>query len=130
MQMPRVLAVASLLALGACASPPAATEKPAVGPNVSGSWTLTVESPMGTRDSNAELTQTGEQLTGKVVSQRGEVPIIGTVKGNDVAFGMSVNMQGQSLQIDYTGTVATDAMSGTVKFGDFGDGKWTAKRKP
>jgi len=131
MQILRVLAATSMLALAACAATPpaAAPQQPAAGANVSGSWTMTVESPMGTRDSNAELSQTGEQLSGKMISQRGEVPINGAIKGDDVAFGMNVNMQGQSLQIDYSGKVAGDAMSGTVKFGDFGDGKWTAKRK-
>ena len=131
MQIFRVLAATSMLALAACAStpPPAAPQKPVADANVSGSWTMTVESPMGTRDTNAELSQAGEHLSGKVVSQRGELPINGTIRGDDVAFGMNVNMQGQSLQIDYSGKVAGDAMSGTVKFGDFGDGKWTAKRK-
>jgi hypothetical protein len=129
MQISRILAVTAALALGGCMSaPPAAPPKP-VAANVSGAWTMTVESPMGTRDSSAEFSQAGEQLSGKVVSPRGEVPIKGTIKGDDVAFGMNVNMQGQSLQIDYNGKVAGDAMSGTVKFGDFGDGKWTAKRK-
>ncbi|HEY4366325.1 MAG TPA: hypothetical protein VGN07_03765 [Steroidobacteraceae bacterium] len=127
MQSSRIFAVGSLLALAACAAtPPGAVP---VEANVSGAWTMTVESPIGTRDSNAEFSQAGERLSGRVVSRRGEVPINGTVKGDDVAFGMNVNMRGQSLQIDYTGKVAGDAMSGTVKFGDFGDGKWTAKKK-
>ena len=131
MQILRILAVTSVLALGACGATPRPAEPihPAALANVSGAWTMTVESPMGTRDTNAEFSQTGEQLGGKMVSPRGELPINGTVKGDDVAFGMNVNMQGQSLQIDYSGKVAGDAMQGTVKFGDYGDGKWTAKRK-
>lgn len=131
MRILRVLAVTSALALGACgATPrPAGPIHPAALANVSGAWTMTVESPMGTRDTNAQFSQTGEQLGGKMVSPRGELPINGTVKGDDVAFGMNVNMQGQSLQIDYSGKVVGDAMQGTVKFGDYGNGKWTAKRK-
>jgi hypothetical protein len=46
-----------------------------------------------------------------------------------VNFGINVNVQGQNLQIDYTGTVTGDTMSGTVVFGSFGDGKWTGKKK-
>jgi D-glucosaminate-6-phosphate ammonia-lyase len=97
--------------------------------DVSGTWELNVESPMGSRASDAVFTQSGETLGGKMVSQRGEVPLTGTIKGETVNFGINVNVQGQNLQIDYTGTVTGDTMSGTVVFGSFGDGKWTGKKK-
>jgi hypothetical protein len=32
------------------------------------------------------------------------------------------------LQIDYAGTVEGDAMKGTMKLGEFGEGTWTGKR--
>jgi D-glucosaminate-6-phosphate ammonia-lyase len=98
--------------------------------DVTGTWELNVESPMGSRASDAIFTQTGETLGGKMVSPRGEVPLNGTIKGEAITFGLNVNVQGQNLQIDYTGTVTGDTMSGTVVFGSFGDGKWTGKRKP
>ena len=97
--------------------------------DVTGTWELNVESPMGSRASDAVFTQSGETLGGKMVSQRGEVPLTGTIKGDAVNFGINVNVQGQNLQIDYTGTVTGDTMSGTVVFGSFGDGKWTGKKK-
>ena len=107
--------------------PPAAAAKVT---DVSGTWELNVESPMGSRASDAIFTQSGETLGGKMVSSRGEVPLTGTIDGDTVKFGINVNVQGQSLQIDYSGTVTGDTMSGTVVFGSFGDGKWTGKRKP
>jgi D-glucosaminate-6-phosphate ammonia-lyase len=97
--------------------------------DVTGTWELNVESPMGSRASDAIFTQTGETLGGKMVSPRGEVPLSGAIKGEAITFGLTVNVQGQNLQIDYTGTVTGDTMSGTVVFGSFGDGKWTGKRK-
>ncbi len=103
--------------------PPAAK-----GADVTGTWELNVESPMGSRASDAVFTQTGETLGGKMVSPRGEVPLTGTIKGDAITFGINVNVQGQNLQIDYTGTVTGDTMSGTVVFGSFGDGKWTGKK--
>jgi hypothetical protein len=108
------------------APPPAPAAKVT---DVSGTWELNVESPMGSRASDAVFTQSGETLGGKMVSQRGEVPLTGTIKGETVNFGINVNVQGQNLQIDYTGTVTGDTMSGTVVFGSFGDGKWTGKKK-
>ena len=96
---------------------------------MSGTWELNVESPMGARTNDAFFTQAGEALGGKLVSPRGEVPLTGTVKDGAISFGVNVNVQGQSLQIDYTGTVTGDTMGGTVVFGSFGDGKWSGKRK-
>ena len=129
-----VAAVASIAA--ACSTTPSPKTAPPPPPaaakvmDVSGTWELNVESPMGSRASDAIFTQTGETLGGKIVSPRGEVPLTGTVSGDTVKFGINVNVQGQSLQIDYSGTVTGDTMSGTVVFGSFGDGKWTGKKKP
>lgn len=128
-----VAAVASIAA--ACSMTPSKQTAPPPPPaaakvtDVSGTWELNVESPMGSRASDAIFTQTGETLGGKMVSPRGETPLTGTVDGDTVKWGINVNVQGQNLQIDYTGTVTGDTMSGTVVFGSFGDGKWTGKKK-
>ena len=131
----RLLCVAAVATIAAACT--TTTQKSAPPPpppaakvtDVTGTWELNVESPMGSRASDAIFTQTGETLGGKMVSPRGEVPLNGTIKGDAIAFGLNVNVQGQNLQIDYTGTVTGDTMSGTVVFGSFGDGKWTGKKK-
>jgi hypothetical protein len=123
-----------MLMAAACSSTPptksgtGAEGKSAEAVDVSGDWKMTVESPMGTRDATAKFSQSGEQLHGKVVSQRGEVPMNGSIKDGNVAFDSNVSMQGESLRIAFTGKIAGDAMAGTVSFGDFGNGKWIAKR--
>ena len=121
--------------LAACASSPnqatapaAAAAKPAAA-NISGTWTLNVETPMGARDMKLTAMQNGEALTGAIGSSRGDMPITGTVKGNAVAFMMKVNAQGMDMQVDYAGTVEGDAMKGTAKFGEFGDGTFTGKKQ-
>lgn len=132
MSIPRVAFVALVALLAAaCSTTPSAPPPPPAGQavDVSGTWELTVESPMGSRTSDAIFTQTGETLGGKMVSPRGEVPLTGTIQGDAVSFGINVNVQGQNLQIDYTGKVTGDTMGGTVVFGSFGDGKWTGKKK-
>ena len=133
----RLLCVAAVASIAAgCATTKAPQSAPPPPPaaakvtDVSGTWELNVESPMGSRASDAIFTQAGGTLGGKMVSPRGEVPLTGTVDGNTVKFGINVNVQGQNLQIDYTGTVTGDTMNGTVVFGSFGDGKWTGKKKP
>ena len=136
MSILRVVFVAAVACIAAaCSTTPSQQTAPPPPPaaakvtDVSGTWELNVESPMGSRASDAIFTQSGETLGGKMVSPRGEVPLTGTIDGDTVKFGINVNVQGQSLQIDYSGTVTGDTMSGTVVFGSFGDGKWTGKKK-
>jgi D-glucosaminate-6-phosphate ammonia-lyase len=133
----RLLCVAAVATIAAACSttstkqsaPPPPPPAAAKVTDVTGTWELNVESPMGSRASDAIFTQTGGTLGGKMVSPRGEVPLKGTIAGEAINFGINVNVQGQDLQIDYTGTVTGDTMSGTVVFGSFGDGKWTGKKK-
>jgi hypothetical protein len=128
----RVFAAAAVLSfMAACTSAPTKTSAPPppAGPSVAGTWVLTVESPMGTRDSDAIFNQTGEALSGKMVSPRGEAPFTGTLKGDAIAFSLTINAQGQELKLDYAGQVTGDTMAGTVQFGSFGEGKWSGKRK-
>ena len=136
MSILRVVFVAAVATIAAaCSTTPSPKTAPPPPPaaakitDVSGTWVLNVESPMGSRASDAIFTQTGETLGGKMVSPRDEVPLSGMVSGDTVKFGINVNVQGQNLQIDYSGTVTGDTMSGTVVFGSFGDGKWTGKKK-
>jgi hypothetical protein len=116
-------------AAAAPAAKPAAAKPAVAATNISGTWTLSVETPMGARDMKLIATQAGEALTGNIENPRGNMPITGTVKGNAVAFMMKVNAQGMDMQIDYAGTVEGDSMKGTAKFGEFGDGTFTGKKQ-
>lgn len=112
--------------LAACASTPPAPK----GPDLSGNWVLTTESPVGAQDNEMVVKQTGEQLNGTITGQMGTVAYKGTLTGGkNVAFGFTFETQGMSLQIDYKGIVDGDTMKGMAKFGDFGEGAFTAKRK-
>jgi hypothetical protein len=133
MQSLRVVLLAAVVSVvAACSTAPSTKTveppKPA-GPAVGGAWIVTTQSPMGSRDADAIFTQSGEELSGKMVSPRGEVPLSGTLKGDAVAFGMNITVQGQELQIDYSGTVTGDTMGGTVTFGPLAKGTWSGKRK-
>lgn len=124
--MKHLMFVGMAMVLAACASVP---QQPK-GPDLTGTWVLTTESPMGAQDTDMTVKQDGEQLTGQISSQMGTVDYKGTITGGkDVAFGFSFDAQGMTLQIDYKGVVEGDTMKGTAKFGDFGEGNFTAKRK-
>ncbi len=77
-----------------------------------------------------KLAQKGEQLTGKAVDANGEVDVNGTCKGDALALVQKVNSPMGELNLDFSGTVAGDSISGgTVKFGDFGSGPFTGKKQ-
>jgi hypothetical protein len=96
---------------------------------VAGEWAITVESPQGTGTPSAVFKQDGETLTGTYKGRFGEAPLKGSVKGNDIKFSFTISPQGQDLVVEYTGTVDGDTMKGKAKFGEYGEGNFTAKKK-
>jgi hypothetical protein len=96
--------------------------------NVSGEWSLTVESQMGTSNPHFSLKQDGTQISGTYRGMLGETPVTGTVQGNDFAINFQVNAQGMELDVTYSGTDDGATMKGTVKLGDLGEGQFTGKR--
>jgi hypothetical protein len=97
--------------------------------NITGSWSVTVETQAGSGNPSFTFKQEGETLTGTYKGQFGEAPVKGTVKGNDISFTIKINAQGQELTVTYTGKVESkDAMKGKVVLGELGEGTWTAKR--
>lgn len=96
--------------------------------NVAGTWTLSVESPQGTRESTLTLTQNGTALTGTIKGARGENPVTGSVAGNEVKFGYTLSMGGNEIKIDYVATVDGATMTGVAK-NPRGESKFTGKKQ-
>lgn len=130
------IAAAAML-LAACASTPsepapsgaAAPAAKTTATDITGTWALSIETPMGARDSTMTAKQSGESFAGTIGGAQGTRDIQGTVKGKDINFAMDVEVQGNALHIEYAGVVEGDTMKGTVKFGDFGEGSWTGKKQ-
>jgi hypothetical protein len=97
--------------------------------NVAGTWTVSVETSQGARESTLTLVQQGSALTGTIKGARGENPVTGTVAGKEVKFGYTLSMNGNDIKIDYEGTVDGAAMSGVAK-NPRGESKFTAKKAP
>src|SRR4026209_1156338 len=98
--------------------------------DVSGTWNFQVEIGGNTGTPTMTFKQEGEKLTGRYTGQLGEAPLTGTLKGNAIEFSFDISIEGNTVRIIYAGTVEKDSMKGTAKFGDFGEGAFTAKRKP
>jgi hypothetical protein len=127
--MKRHLLVAAVLVIatsaGLLAQEPAKAEKI----DLTGVWESTIDSPQGATTSTATYKQEGEKLTGTHVGQMGELPLSGTVKGDDISYTITIDAQGQKFVLTYTGKVDGDTIKGTVDFGGMGTVPWSVKRK-
>jgi hypothetical protein len=119
----RRMFVISAAALGAFAMSAFAADA-----NVTGTWNMTVETPMGAGNPTFKLTQNGSEVTGTYAGQLGEASVTGTVKGNQVELKYTLSAQGMELTVTYSGTVDGDTMSGKVSYGDMGEGTFTGKK--
>jgi hypothetical protein len=107
------------------------TDAPAAAPAaVGGTWSFTVDLGSITASPTVAFKQEGETLTGTYTSQQyGQFPLKGTIKGNDLAFSFTMTIEGNALDVHFTGKVDKDAASGSVNYGGIGDGTFTAKKQ-
>lgn len=102
---------------------------PALAADVTGKWTAQFETAIGQQNYTYDLKVEGNKLTGKAISQRGEVAIQeGAVNGDDVSFVEVRKFQDQDIRIEYKGKVSGDEMKLTRKVGDFATTEIVAKR--
>ena len=100
--------------------------------DVSGTWQVTVETSQGTGTPTVTFKQDGEKLTGTFNSQiLGEAKLTGTVKGNAIEFAFEGDAGGQTLKVNYKGTIeGPTAMKGTAVYAGLDDkATWTAAKK-
>ena len=96
--------------------------------SVSGTWKLTIDTPMGRQESTLELTEDGDTLTG-TASQDGEAVEIfdGKVDGENVTWKVKITKP-ISVTATLTGTVNGDEISGHAKAGFFPAAPFTGVR--
>jgi hypothetical protein len=100
--------------------------------DVNGKWVAQVPGRGGqTRETTFNFKAEGEKLTGTVTGMQGEAPIAdGTIKGDDISFTQTFEMQGNSIKVIYKGKVSGDE----IKFTRMREGgtqppaEFTAKR--
>jgi hypothetical protein len=86
-----------------------ATVATAFGADISGSWTASFETQVGTQNYTYTFKVEGNKLTGTAKSNLGEGTLdMGTVNGDEVAFVEHLNYQGMQLDIPYKGKVSGD----------------------
>jgi uncharacterized protein (DUF2147 family) len=118
------------VAIAAIALTAAVAAAQAAKVDLTGKWTFNVQTDAGSGTPAVTLKQDGEKLTGHYVGQLGDVDLAGSVKGNEFSFSFSSDLQGNKLDVTYTGTIESkDALKGTMTMGGFGNGSFTAKRQ-
>ena len=83
----------------------------------------------GTMVITANFKQDGETLTGTHVSEMGEAPLKGTVKGVDVEYTLTLDMGGQQMSIVHKAKVDGNTMTGSAEIEGMGTITFTAKKK-
>jgi len=99
------------------------------GANITGDWVFTVQTDQGGGTPTITFKQDGEKLTGKYNGQLGAADLTGTIKGNDVKFAFTIDVQGQQAPVSYAGTVEKNTMKGTLDIGGMATGTFTATKK-
>ncbi len=88
--------------------------------SIAGKWKITIKTMMGDQNADLDLTVNGAALTGTMSGQGGTAAIAdGAVTGDDFSWKASIT-QPMALDLEFSGTVAGDRMSGQVKAGVFG----------
>ncbi len=93
-----------------------------------GTWTTTMNTPMGAQNGTMELKTEGGTLTGTLSGPQGSLDIEdGTVDGNNLAFKAHVTTP-MAMTLEFSATVDGDSISGDVKLGAFGNATFTGSR--
>lgn len=128
------MVLSALIAFGFLAETKAADKT-----DVTGTWTWTMKGRQGRPDRKmtAKLKVEGDKVTGKVISpnrdgQDTETEIKdGKLKGDELSFNVTREMNGNKMTSKYTGKVTGDTIKGKTEFERNGEPvsrEWEAKR--
>jgi hypothetical protein len=95
---------------------------------VDGTWTITMQTPLGERTSSLALKSAGSDLSGTQSADGNATDIFdGAVKGNDVSWKVKITNP-MPLTLEFTGNVDGNSMSGRVSAGMIGSWNFAGTR--
>ena len=97
-------------------------------PSAAGQWHVEFATPLGERAVNMTINQSGAKLSGHVVDPYGEYELKGRIAGGQVTAAWSAPEGGDLIEITMKGKLTGNAIEGTAKIGDLGEGPLTARR--
>jgi hypothetical protein len=96
--------------------------------DVTGAWSVTVETEAGSGNPSFTFKQEGEKLTGNYKGLLGEANLTGTVKGDKIEFSFKVSGQVEGV-VTYTGATDGKTMKGKVSLAGMGEGTFSGKKQ-
>jgi hypothetical protein len=97
--------------------------------SVDGTWKITMNTPMGSRDVTVTLDSSGGGLGGQIEGAQGSQALTnGTVDGDSATWDVEMAGPMGAMTLSYAGVVEGDAIKGTVQFGAFGSGDFSGAR--
>ena len=97
--------------------------------DVSGQWEITLEINGQSITRTWAFAQTGEKIVVTKKKDDEEIKSEGTVKGDKIEWTEIGNINGQDMNIVYSGTIKGDTMSGEIDFGGNMSAEWKAVKK-
>jgi len=141
LQAGEAAAVGDAIAIALSANAKPAAPGAPVAATVAGEWDVTVTFMHGQRTHRMKIGQSGSALSGQQNSSDFSGPVSGKLTHEGVAFSFQTRFEGSIIAYQFDGKVANDSMGGTVTFGtsndhhqgvvnlgQFGSGKWEARR--
>jgi hypothetical protein len=96
--------------------------------DISVAWTLTINSPQGVIDTDANFKQDGEKVTGVFSGPTGEATVAGTMNGSTLSLAFNVDTPQGPIDIKMSAEVTGPDMKGTLDYG-MGVADFTGKKK-
>lgn len=96
--------------------------------DLSGRWEVDVEYTRGKARHRLFLEMIGNKLEGTHAGRRLDGPLSGTVDGNRVRMRSSLAYEGSRVGFLFEGQAEEQSMQGEVDLGEYGKGRWTARR--
>ena len=121
-------ASAATASSGAPAASQPSAEKSGDKIDLTGAWSVTVETEAGSGNPSFTFKQDGEKLTGRYKGLLGEFDVTGTVKGDKIEFSFKATGQVEGV-VNYAGTTDGKTMKGKVSLAGLGEGTFTGKKQ-
>jgi imidazolonepropionase-like amidohydrolase len=100
------------------------------GRGVAGTWTVNINLGQGERGATLTLQQEGDRVTGSIagVLGSGEISNASVSSSDELRFTVSLNLEGQTKEATFTGTLAGNEIRGAVNVVGMTPGTFTATR--
>ena len=96
--------------------------------NIAGQWDVEIQYEVGSARHKLFLAADGNRITGTHEGWAYQGDLKGEISGNRLTLRSSLPADGNVLAYSFTGSVSGQAIEGDVRAGEYGSGKWRARR--